>query len=50
MDDRDMKRVIFIASLISAFIGLSACESHDWDEVKPKLYPRHDQSPAGESH
>lgn len=44
MDDREMKRVIFSVSLIAALVGLSACESHDWDnEVKGKLYPSHDE-------
>lgn len=45
-----MKRVIFIASLIAVYVGLSACESHDWDDVKPKLYPRHDDSHEKSGH
>jgi hypothetical protein len=36
-----MKSFILSASVLAAFIGLSSCEKHDWDETK-KLYESSD--------
>ncbi len=29
-----MKRFILLSAVISAFVVLSSCEQHDWDETK----------------
>lgn len=48
-----MKFFILSASLLSVFVGLSSCESHDWDKTK-KLYESHGDAshaaPAADSH
>lgn len=37
-----MKSFILSACVLAAFVGLSSCEKHDWDDTK-KLYETKDE-------